>query len=104
MCAGTETLGGSGDLQHYPLQDAVRTRQRIEARGSTSDAKMVAIALPCITSKLCPHSNLRTLQRLALRLLQTLRFNQQHVKGDRETALYQSFWLCRSARGKELSE
>jgi hypothetical protein len=103
MCAGTETLGGSSDLHHYPLQDAVRTGQRIGCKAKYKDPKMSA-AMQRITSKLCPHSNLRTLQRLALRLLQTLRFNQQHLKGDRETALYPNVGLCRSARGQELSE
>ena len=41
----------------------------------------------CITSKLCLHSNLQALRRLALWLSQMLRFFSQHIKGDRETAL-----------------
>jgi hypothetical protein len=50
---------------------------------------MAAEGLLRITSKLCLHSNLRTLQWLALQLLQAVAFHQPHVKGDSETALYQ---------------
>jgi len=42
MCAVTETLSSSSDLQHYPVTGRIRTCQRIEARGSKHDTKMAA--------------------------------------------------------------
>ena len=56
MCAGTETLCSSSDLQHYPLQDAVRTCQRIGARGNNiQDTKMAAEYGCASRCKLCLH-------------------------------------------------
>ncbi len=51
-------------------------------------AKMAAVVVLRITSKLCLHSNLRTQRQLALQLPQRVAFYQRHVKGDSETALY----------------
>jgi hypothetical protein len=49
---------------------------------------MAADVLLCVTSKLCLHSNLRTGRQLALQPSQSVAFFQQHVKGERKTALY----------------
>ena len=65
--AGLEILSGSRDLLSLPERMLlVVATQLTQEESKHKDGGVID---PCVTSKLCLHSNLRILQLLALRLL-----------------------------------